>query len=197
MHPVLTALASFVVMEPVTALTHRLVMHGPGRVLHRSHHRPLRDGESPRRWEANDLYPVAFAGVVMIGLAIGFNVDGWSVLVPIGCGITAYGAAYALVHDAYVHGRIPLAGGRRLPVFERLAVAHRVHHRHGGPPYGMLLPVLSRQDRPAPSGGRSSGAGSGGRSSGGRSAGSGSAGSETPGSGERRGSRPSHEPLDA
>ena len=89
MHPVLVALVSFVVMEPVTALTHRFVMHGAGIVLHRSHHRPVRDGESPRRWEANDVYPVAFASAVMFGLAIGFNVAGWSVLVPIGCGVTA------------------------------------------------------------------------------------------------------------
>lgn len=147
MHPVLVALASFVVMEPVTALTHRFVMHGAGHVLHRSHHRPVRDGESPRRWEANDLYPVAFASVVMIGLAVGFNLPGWSVLVPIGAGVTAYGAAYALVHDAYVHGRVPLFGHRRVPVLERLAAAHRVHHHHGGAPFGMLLPVLGRQDR--------------------------------------------------
>lgn len=177
MHPLLVAIASFVVMEPVTALTHRFVMHGAGRVLHRSHHRAVRPGESPRRWEANDLYPVAFASVVMIGLAVGFNVDGWSVLVPIGCGVTAYGAAYALVHDAYIHGRLPVFGNRRLPGFERLAAAHRIHHRRGNAPYGMLLPIVGRQDR----------------AGGGTSGGDGVAGGSTSGSG----SRPSHEPVDA
>lgn len=153
-HPVLVGVAGFVAMEPLTALTHRYVMHGLGQVLHRSHHRPVRAGESARRWEANDAFPVMFAAVVMVAMAIGFNVDGWSLLVPLGCGITAYGAAYAIVHDAYVHHRIPLFGGRPLPVLERLAAAHRVHHRDGGAPFGMLVPVLARQPRSSASASR-------------------------------------------
>lgn len=144
MHQVIVALIGFVLMEPITALVHRYVMHGPGLVLHRSHHRRLRAGESPRRWEANDLFPLAFASVVMIGLALGFNVAGFEVLVPVGVGVTLYGAAYALVHDVYIHHRLPLFGGRRLPVFERLAVAHRRHHDRNGAPYGMLIPLPAR-----------------------------------------------------
>jgi beta-carotene 3-hydroxylase len=136
--------ASFLVMEPVTALTHRFVMHGVGRRLHRSHHR--RDSTG---WEANDLYPVMFAAVVLVGLAIGFNVDGWSVLVPIGVGVTLYGLAYALVHDVYIHRRLGRFGGRTLPGFERLAAAHRVHHDRNGAPYGMLIPVVPGRRRPA------------------------------------------------
>lgn len=141
----LVALAAFVLMEPITALVHRLVMHGVGLGLHRSHHRPVRAGESPRRWEANDAFPVMFAALVMAGFAVGFNVAGFDVLVPIGLGVTAYGAAYALVHDVYIHGRLPLFGGRTVPGFERLAAAHRVHHRHDGAPYGMLVPVMARR----------------------------------------------------
>ena len=110
MHPVLVALVGFLLMEPITALVHRFVMHGPGLVLHRSHHRRVRPGESPSRWEANDLFPVAFAAVVMLGLAIGFNVAGYEVLVPIGVGVTLYGLAYAVVHDVYIHRRLPLFG---------------------------------------------------------------------------------------
>ncbi len=83
-----------------------------------------------------------FAAVVMIGLALGFNVDGFGVLVPVGVGVTAYGALYALVHDVYIHGRLPLFGDRRVPVLERLAAAHRVHHARNGALYGMLLPVV-------------------------------------------------------
>lgn len=128
-------------MEPVTALTHRYVMHGIGRVLHRSHHTATR---SRHGFEANDAFPVMFAAVVVTGLAIGLNVPGWSSLVPVGVGITAYGAAYALVHDVYIHRRLAVIGGRRLPVLERLAAAHRVHHDRNGAPYGMLLPVTRR-----------------------------------------------------
>jgi beta-carotene 3-hydroxylase len=143
--PVSVALVAFVLMEPLTALVHRFVMHGFGLGLHRSHHRPIRSGESPRRWEANDAYPVMFAALVMIGFAIGFNVSGFEVLVPVGIGVTAYGLVYAIVHDVYIHGRLPLFGGRTVPGFEQLAEAHREHHRRGGAPYGMLAPVRERR----------------------------------------------------
>ncbi len=142
------AAAGFLAMEPLTALTHRFVMHGVGQRLHRSHHRRVRPGDSPVRWEANDWFPVMFAALVCLVFALGFNVAGLGVLVPVAVGVTAYGAAYALVHDAYIHRRIPLFGDRRLPLLERLAAAHRVHHDHDGAPYGMLAPVRSSQPVP-------------------------------------------------
>ncbi len=133
--------AAFAVMEPVTYLTHRFVMHGAGMFLHRSHHRrwpARRDGES--FFEANDAFPVVFAGATMLALAVGFNVDGLTVLVPMCIGVTAYGAAYAYVHDGYTHQRVRVRHrGRRL---DRLAEAHALHHRFGGEPYGMLFPVV-------------------------------------------------------
>ena len=141
MHPVLLALIGFVAMEPITAATHRFVMHGVGWALHRSHHR-----QAAARWEANDAFPVMFAAVVCLGFAIGFNVGGAGALVPLGVGITLYGLAYALVHDVYIHGRLGRFR-RRVAVLDRLADAHELHHRFGGAPYGMLVPVVSRAVR--------------------------------------------------
>jgi beta-carotene 3-hydroxylase len=132
---------AFVVMEPVTWAVHRFVMHGPGWVLHRSHHAP-RSG----RLEANDAFPVGFAALVGAALAVGFNVDGAGWLVPVGFGVTAYGAAYALVHDGYVHRRLPV-GARRAAALDALARAHAVHHRTAGEPYGMLAPYVPRSSR--------------------------------------------------
>jgi beta-carotene 3-hydroxylase len=146
---VVIAVLAFVAMEPITALTHRVVMHGAGKPLHRSHHRRVRPGEREQRWEANDLFPLMFAALVMIGLAVGFNVRGWDVLVPIGVGVTCYGSAYAVVHDVYTHHRLRLFGDRSVPVLERLARKHREHHTHGGAPYGMLVPVSARGSRPS------------------------------------------------
>ena len=137
MRAVLIATIAFVIMEPITYAAHRWVMHGVGERLHRSHHRPGSTG-----WEANDLYPVMFAAVVLLGLAVGFNVEGWGDLVAVGVGITLYGLAYALVHDVYIHRRV---GGWTPPanrVGDHLAQAHRVHHLYNGEPYGMLLPVI-------------------------------------------------------
>lgn len=152
----MVAVVAFALMEPITALTHRHVMHGVGLTLHRSHHRRLRAGESPQRWEANDAFPAMFAAVVMAGLAIGFNAGGWEVLVPIGVGVTAYGLCYALVHDVYIHRRLPVFGDRRVPGLERLSVAHQVHHQHSGAPYGMLAPLVGRQTPSPASGSRPS-----------------------------------------
>lgn len=134
---------SFVVMEPVTALVHRFVMHGPGIFLHRSHHRNVAHGDTAHL-EANDAFPVMFAAIVMTGLALGFNIEALRVLVPIGVGITAYGLAYALVHDVHTHRRLGGTDGRPRPLLDRLAAAHRVHHQRNGAPYGMLLPMMSR-----------------------------------------------------
>lgn len=140
----LLAAAGFVVMEPVTALTHRLVMHGFGQRLHRSHHQP---GTS--RWQANDAYPLMFAAVVMSAMAAGFQVAGLAPLVPLCVGITGYGVAYGMVHDVYIHRRLRWFGGRRLAGLERLAAAHRQHHRTNGAPYGMLVPVRWSPSRAA------------------------------------------------
>lgn len=141
MSAVLVALVAFAAMEPFTYLTHRYVMHGLGRRLHRSHHRRW-PGRAPGEpfFEANDAFPAAFAGVAMVAFALGFNVDVLGVLVPITVGVTLYGVAYAVVHDGYIHGRLP-APARR-PLLDRLAAAHELHHRFGGEPYGMLVPIV-------------------------------------------------------
>jgi beta-carotene 3-hydroxylase len=140
--PLVLLAVGFVAMEPVTYTTHRWVMHGPGRRLHRSHHAPTPGS----RWQANDLFPVAFSLVVIGAMAIGFNVAGWGWLVPLAVGVTLYGAAYALVHDVYAHRRLVLFRRRRAPL-DRLAAAHELHHRFGGEPYGMLLPLVPRRLR--------------------------------------------------
>ena len=134
---ILIAVVAFVVMEPITAATHRWIMHGIGEFLHRSHHR-----RSDTRWEANDWYPVMFAAVVNLALFAGFNVDGFGSLIPAAAGVTLYGAMYALVHDVYIHRRLGWFASRRINAFDRLAEAHRIHHLYNAAPYGMLLPVV-------------------------------------------------------
>ena len=141
MSPLAVVVFAFVVMEPVTYLAHRYVMHGLGRRLHRSHHRrwPSRAPDEPFL-EANDAFPAVFAGVAMLAMAVGFNVDGLTVLLPVTVGVTLYGLAYALVHDGYIHRRFPAP--RRSALLDRLAAAHELHHRFGGEPYGMLVPIV-------------------------------------------------------
>jgi len=138
---VVLGVLAFVLMEPLTYVAHRWVMHGVGRRFHRSHHRrwPSKAPDDPFL-EGNDVFPAVFAGATVVALAIGFNVGGMGALVPICVGVTAYGAAYAFVHDVYVHQRLPLRF--ESATLDRLAAAHDLHHRFGGEPYGMLLPVV-------------------------------------------------------
>lgn len=136
---VLIAVAALVLMEPVTALIHRFVMHGFAMGWHRSHHEP------PRHvLEANDLFPLVFAATTIVLLAVGVYVpDAPSLLVPVGIGVTAYGAAYLLVHDVVIHRRlafVPLPDA----LLRQWRDAHNVHHLFAGAPYGFLAPVVPR-----------------------------------------------------
>jgi beta-carotene 3-hydroxylase len=161
------ATTAFVAMEPVAYAAHRWVMHGPGWGLHRSHHRrppatslaatalaatALDSGAVVtsswrERIEANDAFPVAFAGVTVVAMAAGTRSRRLAALVPVAAGVTAYGAAYSAVHDLYIHRRLGGWLGRleRSKAGAALARAHVVHHRGGGEPYGMLLPLRWRE----------------------------------------------------
>jgi len=135
----LVAIAALVLMEPLTALLHRVVFHGFGMGWHRSHHEPPQGV-----LEANDLFPVVFGTATVLLLSIGVWVGGGSVLVPVGIGVTAYGAAYLVVHDVVIHRRLPWPS---IPdrVGRRLRAAHNVHHLYGGAPFGFLAPVVPRE----------------------------------------------------
>ena len=139
---VLIVIAGFVMMEPLTAATHRWIMHGVGEWFHRSHHRAA----APSGWERNDWFPVAFASIVMLGVWVGVNTE-LAALVPLGVGVTLYGIAYALVHDGYIHRRLGVFGSRRVIVLDRLSDAHRIHHLYNAAPYGMLVPIVPAELR--------------------------------------------------
>jgi beta-carotene 3-hydroxylase len=145
MPPLLLAALAFVAMEPVAYLAHRRVMHGRGRAAawHVPHHQ---DGARSGRFDANDRYPAVMAALTVALMAAGTWVDGWSALVWIGAGITAYGAAYLFVHDLYIHRRIAGFTWVWGPL-ERVREAHRIHHLWGGEPYGFLFPVVPAELR--------------------------------------------------
>lgn len=141
---VLIAALAFVLMEPFTYCAHRWVMHGLAKFLHESHHRNAARAV-PALLEANDFFPVILAAGVNILLALGFNQPSLGALVPTCVGITAYGFAYFIVHDVYIHRRLRLFGNKKVALLERLAVAHRRHHQFNGEPYGMLLPITGQR----------------------------------------------------
>jgi beta-carotene 3-hydroxylase len=134
------AVGAFVVMEPVSYAAHRWVMHESGWGLHASHHRDVADAGCSV--EANDWYPVMFAGATVTAMALGRRSVRGAAVMAIATGVTAYGAAYGFVHDVYIHrrfGRLP-----EMRPLEWLKDAHALHHRSGGEPFGMLAPIVPR-----------------------------------------------------
>jgi len=128
--------ATFAFMEGFAWFMHRYVMHGFMWVWHKSHHEP-RLG----RFELNDLFAVVFALPAIVAIYIG--VHGVPPLLPIGLGITAYGAMYAMFHDGLVHRRYPTPLDAKSKYWKRLIQAHRIHHavgtREGCVSFGFLI----------------------------------------------------------
>jgi beta-carotene 3-hydroxylase len=150
--PWLLAVGGFVAMEGVSYALHRWVMHGVGIVWHRSHHEPVTG-----RFERNDRFPLVFSalGVTLFALGSGPIPALWWVA----AGVTAYGIAYLVVHELFIHRRLPVPIPR-WRYFDWLRDAHREHHVAGGEPFGMLLPLGRRRqgpDRADPGGGPSAG----------------------------------------
>lgn len=127
---------TFVGMEGLAWLMHRYLMHGPLWVLHESHHRPRQNS-----WfERNDLFGIAFALPSIVLIYLGTH--GQPLLLAIGTGMTAYGAAYFGFHDVLVHRRIRHSWAPRGAYLRRIVRAHLIHHktltREGAVSFGFL-----------------------------------------------------------
>jgi beta-carotene 3-hydroxylase len=140
-YALLITVVAFVAMEAVSYLTHRFVMQGLGIRIHASHH-----GERLGTFELNDLYPVMFSSIAIAAFAVGTWLPDMARLLPVGVGITLYGAAYVFVHEIYIHQRVRLIR-RPHRVLEWMKRSHRIHHLYGGEPYGMLLPIVPHELR--------------------------------------------------
>ncbi len=121
-----------VAMEPISAGVHRWFGHGWGWVFHRSHHEDELVG-----FEANDIIPAVSAGLTMLAFWVGVSVDGAAAAVPLAAGATIYGLVYFVIHDLYIHRRLPLLP-HHVSWLEPFKQAHLDHHRTGTGNWGIL-----------------------------------------------------------
>ncbi len=130
-------LSTFLIMEGVTWLTHKYVMHGLLWFLHRDHHQT-----EPGFFEKNDWFFIIFAVPSMLLILFGTLNDIWW-MQAIGFGIMLYGAAYFLVHDVIIHQRFKWFSKSKNTYVRAIRWAHKMHHkhldRHEGESFGMLL----------------------------------------------------------
>lgn len=131
-------LITFLIMEGVTWLTHRYVMHGFLWYLHEDHHK-----KGPGFFEKNDWFFVIFA-VPSMGMILWGTLDAsmWWIQ-AIGFGIMLYGFAYFMVHEIIIHQRFKFFTRSNNIYIRAIRWAHKMHHKHldkeDGESFGMLL----------------------------------------------------------
>ena len=121
-------LATFAIMEGITWLTHKYVMHGFLWYLHEDHHRPGYENF----FEKNDLFFVIFAAPSATLMVFGITELGLNFRFFIGLGILFYGIAYFLVHDVLIHQRFKWFKRTKNKYLKGLRKAHKVHHQNMG-----------------------------------------------------------------
>ena len=61
---------------------------------------------------------------------------------PLFCCVAAYGLAYFLIHDVYIHRRFKWLRDIEHPYFYAIRRAHKMHHKHLGKAHGECFGML-------------------------------------------------------
>lgn len=134
---IIAFIATFFGMEFVAWFTHKYVMHGFLWKLHQDHHTG-----SNHVLEKNDWFALVFAIPSWLFIMLGV-IYGSTLSIVIGAGMSAYGLAYFLVHDVFVHQRVKMFRNAKHPYFKALRRAHKMHHKHlqreDGESFGFLI----------------------------------------------------------
>lgn len=125
-------------MEFWAMFLHSILWHGPWWITHKSHHR-AHEGV----FEFNDIFAVFHAILATFLIIYGCEAPPAltsDLCVAIGFGMTTFGVAYFVVHDGFIHERLPVRFLSRFAFLRRVRNAHRVHHkRNHEHPYGLFL----------------------------------------------------------
>ncbi|SHM02883.1 beta-carotene 3-hydroxylase [Flavobacterium flevense] len=133
----LITIAVFLLMECVTWLTHKYIMHGLMWYFHEDHHQPKYE----HVFERNDIFFVIFAIPSIVLFYYGVE-GGVNYLFFIGLGITIYGICYFLIHDVLIHQRFKWFKNTKNKYLIGLRKAHKVHHKHLGKEHGECFGML-------------------------------------------------------
>lgn len=141
----LVVLATFLIMEGITWLTHKYVMHGFLWYLHEDHHQP-----KPGFFEKNDAFFLIFAIPSWLCIMLGLQQHVYPVA-AIGFGIALYGFAYFIVHEVIIHQRIKWFTRSNNTYIRAIRWAHKMHHKHlgkeDGESFGMLFVAKKYWDK--------------------------------------------------
>jgi beta-carotene 3-hydroxylase len=130
-------LGVFLLMECVTWLTHKYIMHGLMWYFHADHHQPKYENT----FERNDIFFVIFAIPSIVLFYFGVQ-GGFNELFFVACGITLYGICYFMIHDVLIHQRFKWFKNTKNKYLIGLRKAHKVHHKHLGKEHGECFGML-------------------------------------------------------
>ena len=132
----LIVIGAFLFMEFMAWFTHKYIMHGFLWVLHKDHH--IRDG---RKFEWNDMFALIFSVPSIVLIYFGYETLDYRFW--LGVGILAYGIAYFMFHDVYVHQRVKMLSNISNRYLRATVKAHLDHHKpHAHYNYGFLVAPL-------------------------------------------------------
>ena len=139
------ALLTFFLMEGITWLTHRFVMHGFLWYLHEDHHK-----KGTGFFEKNDAFFLIFAIPSWLRIMLGLQYQVyWAA--AIGAGIALYGFAYFVVHEVIIHQRFKFFTRSNNTYIRTIRWAHKMHHKHlekqEGESFGMLFVAKQYWDK--------------------------------------------------
>uniref|UniRef100_UPI0040487342 beta-carotene hydroxylase n=1 Tax=Flavobacterium sp. TaxID=239 RepID=UPI0040487342 len=128
---------TFFIMEFMAWFTHKYVMHGFLWSLHADHHKKDHDS-----WfERNDAFFIFYA-IVSITCFYTWSIGSFELGLSIGLGILAYGIAYFLVHDIFIHQRFKIFRNADNKYAKAVRRAHKMHHKHIGKEHGECFGML-------------------------------------------------------
>jgi|TARA_B110000967_G_C18691662_1_gene463346 beta-carotene 3-hydroxylase len=133
----LIVFATFWGMEFMAWFTHKYVMHGFLWNLHLDHHVPNRN----TFFEKNDAFFLIYAIPSWLCIMLGSKFAVWIVMY-IGFGILAYGIAYFLVHEVFIHQRFKWFRNSDNSYLRAIRRAHKIHHKHRGKEHGECFGML-------------------------------------------------------
>lgn len=129
---------TFIVMEFSAWAMHKYVMHGFLWFLHEDHHMP----NHKHFYEKNDFFFLVYAIPSWLCIMLG-SIYHSTITFYIGWGILAYGLAYFLVHEVFIHQRLKWFRNSNNSYLRAIRRAHKIHHKHlgkeDGECFGMLI----------------------------------------------------------
>lgn len=136
MTAILFIVVGFISMEAFSWWIHKYIMHGVLWKVHKTHHR-----HTEGYFELNDLFTLLFGSIAIVLIIRGIHSLDYRFW--IGCGISAYGATYFILHDVLIHRRLKWLGRPGNKYLKAIAKAHRDHHKtkecDGAVSFGLLI----------------------------------------------------------